>query len=195
MNKTIHRIAGLIMAIVMILGNIINTKAVGRAYYVSPTGNDANPGTASAPFKTFAKANSVLTPGATLYIYSGIYNQPLRITESGTTAERITVQPLGGKAVIDLQYQAAPGVEIQASYVTVNRLVVRNIRGVCVNLRGSNITVSGLVVNRCTSHGIYVNSSFQIRILNSRVFRAVQSNYRRTLTSGWGSGIKIRVSK
>lgn len=195
MNKAIHRIAGLIMAIVMILGNIINTRAAGRTYYVSLTGNDANPGTASAPFKTFAKANSVLTPGSTLYIYAGIYNQPLNITESGTTAERITVQSLGGKAVIDLQYQAAPGVEIQASYVNVNGLVVRNIRGVCVNLRGSNITVNGLVVNRCASHGIYVNSSFQIRILNSQVFRAVQSNYRRTLTSGWGSGIKIRVSK
>src|SRR5215216_159874 len=195
MNKAIHRIAGLIMAIVMILGNIINTKAVGRAYYVSPTGNDANPGTASAPFKTFAKANSVLTPGSTLYIYAGIYKQPLKITKSGTSTEQITVQPLGGKAVIDLQYRAIPGVEIRASYVTVKGLVVRKIRDVCVNLKGANLTVSELVISGCTSHGISVNHSVQIRILNSRVSRAVQSNHSRTLTSGWGSGIKVRLSK
>jgi parallel beta-helix repeat protein len=194
MNKAIHRIAGLIMAIVMILGNTIDTEAAGRDYYVALTGKDTNPGTASAPFRTFAKANSVLTPGSTLYIYTGIYNQPLKITKSGTSAERITVQPLGGKVAIDLGYTTAPGIEVQASYMTINGLIVRNVRGVCVKLTGSNITVSGLVVNSCGSHGIHVNSSSQIKILNSRIFRAVQSNSRRTLTSGWGSGIKVRVS-
>src|SRR5688572_20747075 len=89
MNKAIHRIAGLIMALVMILGNTINTRAAGNVYYVSLTGNDANPGTASAPFRTFAKANSVLTAGSTLNIYAGVYNQQLRITKSGTFSDQI----------------------------------------------------------------------------------------------------------
>ena len=195
MSKTIHRIAGLIMAIAMVLGNIMHTQAAGTDYYVSLSGNDANPGTASAPFKTFAKANSVLTPGSTLYIYSGIYNQPLKITKSGTSAEQITIQPLSGNVVIDLQYEMAPGAEVQASYVTLNGLVVRNIRGVCVKLKGTHITVSGLVINTCASHGISVNGSSQIKILNSRIFQAVRSNARRILTSGWGSGIKVRVSR
>ena len=68
MHKTIYRIASLILAFAMILGNTINTQAAGSVYYVSPTGNDANPGTSSAPFKTFAKANSMLTAGSTLNI-------------------------------------------------------------------------------------------------------------------------------
>ena len=194
MSKVIHRIAGLVMALVMILGNTINTRAAGNAYYVSPTGSDANTGTASAPFKTFAKANSVLKAGSTLYIYTGVYNQPLKITKSGTSTDWIHIQPVGGKVAIDLLYKSAPGVEVQASYVSMSDLVVRNVRGVCVNLKGKNITVSGLIVNSCADHGIHANNSSDIKILKSRVFRTVQSNASRLLTSGWGSGIKIRLS-
>ena len=194
MNKVIHQTCGLIMALVMILGNTINTKAAGSVYYVSPTGNDTNPGTASAPFKTFAKANSVLKPGSTLYIFAGIYNQPLRITKSGTSSAWIRIQPLGGKAIIDLLYNTAPGLDVRASYVLVKELVVRNAKGVCVNLSGSAITVNGLNIYTCSSHGIHVNNSSYIRILNSRVFNTALSNAARLLASGWGSGIKVRMS-
>lgn len=194
MNKAIHRIAGLVMALVMILGNTIHTKAVGSIYYVSPTGNDVNPGTASAPFRTFAKANSVLTAGSTLYVYAGVYNQPLKITKSGTSSAVITVRPVGGAAVVDLQRLGPLGLEVRASYVTVIGLEVRNTSDVCVNLAGTNINVIGLVVHDCGNHGIQANNSSVIRILDSRVYRAVLSNSARLLASGWGSGIKIRES-
>ena len=194
MNKTIHRIAGLIMAIVMILGNTVNARAAGNVYYVSPTGNDANPGTASAPFRTFAKANSVLTAGSTLYIYAGVYNQQLKITKSGTSNAWITVQPLGGTVVIDRLYTASAGLDVRASYVAVTNLVVRNSGDVCVNLAGTNITVNGLTVYTCSSHGIQANNSSYINILNSRVVDTVRSNAARLLASGWGSGIKVRMS-
>ncbi|HJR78814.1 MAG TPA: right-handed parallel beta-helix repeat-containing protein [Anaerolineales bacterium] len=194
MNKAIYRIAGLVMALVMILGNTIHTKAAGNVYYVSPTGNDANPGTASAPFKTFAKANSVLRAGSTLYIYAGVYNQQLKITKSGTSSAWITVKPLGGTVVIDRLYAASPGLDVRASYVTVNNLVITNSREVCVNLAGTNITVDSLIVYTCASHGIQANNSVIVRILNSYVYNTVLSNAARTLPSGWGSGIKVRES-
>ena len=194
MNKAIHRIAGLIMALVMIMGNSIHTKAAGNVYYVSLTGSDSNPGTASAPFRTFAKANSVLAPGSTLYIYAGIYNQQLRITKSGTSSARITVRPLGGIVVIDMLKAATAGLDVRASYVTVNSLAIRNSATVCVNLVGSNITVNNLAVYTCSSHGIQANNSSYITILNSRVFNTVLSNVTRALASGWGSAIKVRES-
>ena len=194
MNKVIHRIAGLIMAIVMILGNTVQVKATGNTYYVSPTGNDANPGTASAPFRTFAKANSLLTAGSTLYIYAGVYNQQLKITKSGTSDAWITVRPLGTPVVIDRLYTASPGLDVRASYVKITNLVVRNSGDVCVNLAGTNITVDSLVVYTCASHGIQANNSIIVRILNSRVFNTVRSNGARNLASGWGSGIKVRES-
>jgi hypothetical protein len=193
MNKTIYQIVSLIMAVIMILMNTVNIQAAGRDVYVSPTGSDSNPGTASAPYKTFEKANAVLKPGSTLYIYAGLYTQPLKITKSGTSAEWVTVKPLGGKVIIDLKFKTAPGIDVRASYVNISELVVRNSRGVCVNLIGSRITVSGLIVHHCVSHGIQANKSSHIRILNNTVHSSVLSNSARKLTGGWGSGIKVRI--
>jgi len=194
MNKTIYRAASLIVALAMILGNIIHTQAAGSVYYVSPTGNDANPGTSSAPFKTFAKANSMLTAGSTLYIYAGIYNEQLKISKSGTSSAWITVKPQGGIVVIDMKNAVTIGVSLSASYVTVSGLEVKNSGDICVNLVGNNLTVDGLVVHECTNHGIQANNSSQVKILNSRVYHAALSNASRSVSSGWPSGIKVRVS-
>ncbi|HUE99699.1 MAG TPA: right-handed parallel beta-helix repeat-containing protein [Anaerolineales bacterium] len=194
MNKAIYRIASLIMAFAMILGNTIYTQAAGNVYYVSPTGSDTNPGTSTAPFKTFAKANSMLTAGSTLNIYAGVYNQQLKITKSGTSSAGITVQPLGGTVVVDMLNAASAGLDVRASYVTVSGLEIRNSGDICVNLTGNTITVNGLVVHDCSNHGIQANNSSKIKILNSRVYRTVLSNAARTLSGGWGSAIKVRVS-
>lgn len=45
-------------------------------FYVSPVGSDLNAGTFSAPFKTIAKCESVLTSGSTCYIRGGSYSLP-----------------------------------------------------------------------------------------------------------------------
>ncbi|HJQ14048.1 MAG TPA: right-handed parallel beta-helix repeat-containing protein [Anaerolineales bacterium] len=194
MNIAIHRIAGLLLMLALILGNTIHAKAAGKVYYVSPSGKDTNPGTASAPFRTFAKANSVLTAGSTLNIYAGVYNQQLEITKSGTSIAWITVKPVGGNVVIDMQKAKTHGLDVRASYIHVTGLVVKNSNDVCVNLAGNNITVGGLSVYTCTSHGIQANDSFNIKILNSHVLYTVLSNAARVLPSGWGSAIKIRQS-
>jgi hypothetical protein len=48
----------------------------GPAYYISPTGSDANAGTsAAAPWKTFAKAVKALYPGDTLIVADGKYTR------------------------------------------------------------------------------------------------------------------------
>ena len=194
MNIAIHRIAALLTVLVMILGNTIHAKAAGKVYYVSPTGNDTNPGTASAPFQTFAKANSVLTAGSTLNIYAGVYNQQLKITKSGTSSAWIAVKPLGGNVIIDMQKAKTHGLDVRASYINVTGLVVKNSNDVCVNLAGTNITVGGLSVYTCTSHGIQANDSLNIKILNSHVLHTVLSNAARVLPSGWGSAVKVRQS-
>jgi hypothetical protein len=196
MNKTLYRIAILIMTLVMILGNTIPTQAqaAGNVYYVSPTGSDTNPGTASAPFKTLATGISKLNAGDTLNIYAGVYNEQLKITKSGTSTAGITIQGLSGKIIIDMKGTSAVGLDVRGSYITVNNLIVRNSRETCVNLTGSNITVRSLVVHECGSHGIQANNASNINILNNGVFRTVLSNEARTASGGWGSAIKVRES-
>jgi hypothetical protein len=194
MNKAVHRIAGLIIVLVMILGNTIHAKAAGKVYYVSPTGNDANPGTASAPFRTFAKATSVLTAGSTLNIYAGVYNQQLKITKSGTSSAGILVQSMGGAVVIDRRYAVSSGIDVHASFITLKNLTIRNVSDVCVNLAGMNLTVNGLLVYTCYKHGIQANNSSNVKIVNSVIYNTVTSNAARTLSGGWGSAVKVRLS-
>jgi hypothetical protein len=45
-----------------------------KSYYISPTGSNSNPGNISAPFKSLMKAQSVASPGDTVYIRSGVYD-------------------------------------------------------------------------------------------------------------------------
>jgi len=206
MKKNIHRIASLIMSVAVVLASYSSASAAtirqsfgysavtGNSYYVSTTGSDANPGTVSAPFKTFAKASSVLQAGSTLYIYTGTYNERLKISNSGTATAGISVMPYNGPVVIDMNNSATSGIELTGSYITIKGLEVTRSGDVCVNLTGSNLVVDGLVVHECMNHGIQTNAAAHIKILNSRVYRAVLSNAGRTMTSGWGSAIKIRIS-
>lgn len=60
-------------------------KSAPIAYYVSPTGNDSNPGTQSQPFATLSKASSVVGLGGTVYVLPGCkFTQPLTTNISGT---------------------------------------------------------------------------------------------------------------
>ncbi|PGQ44302.1 right-handed parallel beta-helix repeat-containing protein, partial [Bacillus thuringiensis] len=69
-------------------------------YYVSPTGNDLNPGTLDQPFATIQKAANVAKEGSTIYIRGGVYNQKVRVAHSGTSGAPITFQNYQDEKVI-----------------------------------------------------------------------------------------------
>src|SRR2546422_10479880 len=69
---------------VLCLGSVVNPgEANAAAYYVAITGNDANPGGQSQPFRTVKKGMSVLQPGDTLYIRQGVYPEAIRTSTTG----------------------------------------------------------------------------------------------------------------
>ena len=55
----------------------------GREFFVSPAGNNKNPGTAQAPFATIGKAASVVLPGDTVKIGPGLYREQITFKRSG----------------------------------------------------------------------------------------------------------------
>ena len=65
--------------------------AQAATYYVSPTGNDSNPGTQTAPWKSFYKAANTLVAGDTAIFADGTYVETQRvvIANSGTAAAPI----------------------------------------------------------------------------------------------------------
>ncbi len=79
-------------------------------YHVATSGNDANPGTSAAPFRTIQKAADTAQPGDVITIHQGIYRERVNPPRGGESdAKRIV-------------YQAAPGetAEIRGSEVVRN---------------------------------------------------------------------------
>ena len=70
-------------------------------YYVSPKGSDKAKGTEASPFKTIAKACSVMKAGDTCYLKTGVYRETLKPLRSGSSKRPITfASAKGHKAVI-----------------------------------------------------------------------------------------------
>ncbi len=72
------------------------TAAVLATYYVAPTGNDADPGTEVAPFKTIQQAASLVNPGDVVIVEDGVYTDHngdgavFKITRGGTAGGKVT---------------------------------------------------------------------------------------------------------
>ena len=57
--------------------------AAPESFYVSPQGNDGNPGTEEKPWKTIQHAADILQPGQTVYIHQGLYHESVATVHSG----------------------------------------------------------------------------------------------------------------
>lgn len=78
---------------------VIESFAIGNTYYVSESGNDANSGTIASPFRTIAKASTVMTAGDTCIVRGGTYEESISPTISGTKDAPITYKAYDGETV------------------------------------------------------------------------------------------------
>ena len=64
-----------------------------NCFYISPAGDDGNPGTQEQPWRTITKAGATLTAGQTAIIGDGTYTEAeIKFNNSGTAAAPITFQ-------------------------------------------------------------------------------------------------------
>ena len=76
--------------------------APGKGLFVSPTGDDANPGTEAKPWRTINAACKHLEPGDTLYLRGGSYFENVYCAAAGKPEAPITIRSYPGElAVID----------------------------------------------------------------------------------------------
>jgi hypothetical protein len=68
--------------------------------FVATTGNDNNPGTMDAPWKTIQKAANSVQPGDVVCVRGGTYNERVTINVSGTAGAYITFQSYPGETAI-----------------------------------------------------------------------------------------------
>ncbi len=69
-------------------------------YFVSPSGNDSNPGSAKAPFATIGKAVKAVQPGDIVTIRSGVYRESINISQKGTAQKPIIFRGAPGETAV-----------------------------------------------------------------------------------------------
>ena len=126
------------------------TLSFATDYYVSPSGNDSNPGTSGAPWQTLQYAVDQLQPDDILHVAPGTFNEKITLHVSGTPNHPITITggfpvPLldgtglfSQNALIDITNQ---------SYITINQLELQNnvmndAQGILVEGNCQGITLS-----------------------------------------------------
>lgn len=65
----------------------LQTGRLPGMFYVSPSGNDANPGTQAAPWRSLTFAGSEAIAGDTIYLRDGIHDSRLVIINSGNSSD------------------------------------------------------------------------------------------------------------
>jgi hypothetical protein len=144
-------------------------------FYVAPTGSDSNPGTQSAPWKTIAKAVTMVKPSTTVFVAPGTYYGGFKSTISGTASARIyfvSTTKWGAKIVPPASSPNDTAWDNRGSYV--------DIIGFEVNGAAHQSGTKWL-------HGIYNGGSYDM-IRNNRVHHIATSV---TCTSAGGSAIGV----
>lgn len=113
-----------------------------QSFYVSPSGNDSNPGTLAQPWQTFQNACNLATAGSTVYLKAGIYS-PAVMHISGTPGSFITFTNFpGDTAIIDGGSVASTLLDLTAhGYIKIIGLEFRNAIG--------NYSIGILMENNC----------------------------------------------
>lgn len=101
MVLSIHTIGMILSLCVMLLASGIPVTAAGMTYYAATTGDDANPGSQTQPWKTIQHAADTLQPGDTVLIRGGIYRECVQPARGGTGEDaRITYKAYPGETPI-----------------------------------------------------------------------------------------------
>ena len=79
---------------------LTTTQLLARNYYVSPSGNDENPGTLEKPFRTIQKSTDIITAGDVCYIRKGLYRETILHKKTGKVGQPIRYAAYDGEEVI-----------------------------------------------------------------------------------------------
>lgn len=138
------------------------TRALPNTVFISPDGNDKNPGTKAQPFATIQKAQSRLHPGDTAFIRGGIY----RLTEDNISrTERIyacvTFLDKGGSPGRYLHYIAYPGETPVFNYEAIKpkdlRVAAFYVTGSYIHLKGFEVTGVQVTIKTHTQSECFEN--------------------------------------
>ncbi len=125
--------------------------------YVSITGNDTNPGTLAAPWRTIQKAANVAAPGTTVLVQPGTYNEKVTVNVSGSAAAGFVTFQATSNVVVSGSNVAGANLFylLNCSYVRLTGFELRDNLGVS---SGAGVWIEGggdhLEIRSCKIHNI-----------------------------------------
>lgn len=142
------------------------TPPTTGAVYVDPaSGNDSNPGTLEAPWRTITKAAAAVQPGQTAYLRGGTYLEPAGTvdwTRSGTAAAPLTIAGYPGEqAVINMRLKLAGAYQAVKNVTVGHNTHFGNfdVGDVCVWVAGNNNSFQQSEVTGCSMSGVFTTGT------------------------------------
>ena len=133
MKRTKLRASAIVL--LLLLGSVLSAQpgSSGPAFYVSTAGDDSNPGTLQAPWRTIQHAADTATAGSTVNVRGGVYEERVSINVSGDARDGyVTFRSYPGEtAILDGQHLTPEGrsgmlVVQNKSYVRIQGFEIRN---------------------------------------------------------------------
>jgi hypothetical protein len=156
------------------------------SFYVSTTGDDSNPGTQTAPWRTVQHAADTVRAGSTVNVRGGVYEELVSIKASGNATDGyITFRSYPGEtAVLDAEHFAPDGRSgiltiHNKNYIRVEGFEIRNYR-----TAEHRLTPLGISVMGAGSH---------IELLKNNVHHIEQNFNGRDAPGRGGNGFGIAV--
>jgi hypothetical protein len=139
-----------VLSLVMFLVCICGAFGQPNSFYVSMTGDDSNPGTQTAPWRTVQHAADTARAGSTVNVRGGIYEELVSINASGNATDGfITFRSYPGEtAVLDAEHFVPNGRSgiltiHDKSYVRIEGFEIRNYRTAEHQLTPLGISIMG----------------------------------------------------
>lgn len=182
-------------------------SVLGTEYYVSQSGSNTNPGTKERPWKNILYGFNKMTPGDTLYVRQGVYNEKLSLSRSGSATSRLTVKAYPGErpAIDGTGVFPSTGtfadriIDISGSYVTLSGFEIRNSNSKGIGIYGNYNIIENNIVHGMKRYGISTyNSGSAPRgniIRNNEVYNTMMKNVNGVnYIGGWDANIAIHNS-
>lgn len=138
--------------------------------YVSPNGDDLNgEGTEIKPYKTLSKAIALSSPGDTIFVGNGIYNENIVIDKP------LIIQGENMSHTIITSSTTSPIVSIISSNVSIENLTVKSeinsLHG--IRIVSSSEPINGIIINNTLVsylyYGIYIGKNADVTVRDSTI--------------------------
>ena len=156
----------LLVALISALLMSASVNVAADTYYVAITGNDAAVGTQAQPWRSIQHAATKVSPGDTVVVATGVYEEKVAFTRSGEPGKKIVFRSGNGQApIIDGRGVAAMGpwdalvAFNNVSYVHLEGFVIRNSAAYNVWIGGEShhLQLLRLDIHHGGSSGIWVD--------------------------------------